>query len=414
LKADSTSSHTDAGQAAPVREYGSMGKKSENWPRPFQRRYPSGRIKYCVYLGKQGDKKQCRPVSFDTAKERDEYIGQARKARDQQGQVPFFLPFHIQSQAVALHEFLKPHGITFEDVRSHYVKDIIPFRTAPNVEQIARQLIAEVNDKGSRDSWSKTLCGFLEDFSRTFGCRKITDITKDEIRDFCFQPDRTRPYEPKTKRNRRGMAAELYNFAINNDWAEKNIAIRLPCPRLKDKLVEILVLDQVHRLLLVADEFGFLGYAVVCLFGGVRPEECQELSWEYVHVDDGVIEITEAVSKIHRAREVEINPTMAAWLSLCRRESGPIVGATNLQGRFDAWRAAANIDDWPHDALRRTFASNHVAAFKNAAKTAEQMGHIDGLRTLYKHYVRFVPKKAADQYWAIRPRVFEVTGKLAA
>jgi hypothetical protein len=66
---------------------------------------------------------------------------------------------------------------------------------------------------------------------------------------------------------------------------------------------------------------------------------------------------------------VPINPTAKAWLSLCDRDVGPLVDMTNFQDRFDAWRNATGIKDWPANALRRSFASHHYATYKDAMGT---------------------------------------------
>ena len=56
----------------------------------------------------------------------------------------------------------------------------------------------------------------------------------------------------------------------------------------------------------------------------------------------------------------------------------------------------------------------HVAAFKQPYETARQMGHIDGLRSLYKSYVAFVPQAVAERYWALRPTMASAADKVAA
>jgi hypothetical protein len=39
----------------------------------------------------------------------------------------------------------------------------------------------------------------------------------------------------------------------------------------------------------------------------------------------------------------------------------------------------------------------------NAHETAEQMGHVGGLRVFFRHYRNRVREEAARGYWAIRP-----------
>ena len=44
----------------------------------------------------------------------------------------------------------------------------------------------------------------------------------------------------------------------------------------------------------------------------------------------------------------------------------------------------------------------HVAAFKNAGETAQEMGHAD-LKMLFKHYRERVRPAEALAFWEIRP-----------
>ncbi len=384
-------------------------RRSKTWPPITERRYPSGDLGYVVNVGKIKGKRVRRTFSIRAKAEK--FARRVRRLREKHGEVPLTLPVDAWPAAKRLHDLLASHELTLHDAYRHYISDVIPFLRAPNVGEITQRLLAQGREKGNRPKSIKTLDSFLGEFRSTFGQRRITDINEDELRSFCFRPELV----PRTKRNRRAMASQLYNFAIANDWANKNLATRLPAPRSADKKPGILMVEEVQRLLPVADEFGFLGYVVLSLFGGIRPAEIQKLDWSLVHVDDGLIEIPEWVSKIHQAREVTINTTMAAWLPLCRRNSGPIVDNSNFYERLAAWRAAAQVENWPNDVLRHTFASNHVAGFRNAVETARQMGHIGGLRLLYKSYVAFVPEAEARRFWALLPdAVLTSTSPVAA
>ncbi len=385
-----------------------MGKSSRKWPNIYTRDLETGRVRWVVDLGKQGDKQRDRRY-FDTRADAEGFAQQARVARANQGVVAFSLPFDVQSDAIKLHEFLKPHGISFRDVQEHYATIVIPYLAIPKVGVVCENLAETVVD--CRPSWRKTLQGFLKEFAGVFGERRLMDITEDELRHFCFGQDRA----PRTCKNRRAMASQLFSYAISK-WVKKNDnpAKNLATPRQEDKQPEILKLDEVVRLLEAADKFGLLGYALLNLFGAMRPDEVKRFDWRFVHVDAGQIEIPASVSKIHVAREVPINPTLAAWLPLCYQAAGPIVDTANFAQRFRDWRKAARVDHWSNDILRHTFASNHVAGFRDANETARQMGHIETLRTLYKHYVAFVIKADANRYWALQPAAMPVSSREAA
>jgi len=53
---------------------------------------------------------------------------------------------------------------------------------------------------------------------------------------------------------------------------------------------------------------------------------------------------------------------------------------------------SANIEHWPHNALRHSFASYHLARFKDAAALALEMGHTT-TTMIFKHYRQVVEKE---------------------
>jgi integrase len=200
------------------------------------------------------------------------------------------------------------------------------------------------------------------------------------------------------------MAAQLYNFAIKKTWAKVNLANNLEIPEPEVKEPAFLNLDEIQRLLSVADEYGLLGYFVLGCFLGIRPEELEKLDWSDVDVEDGTVVIYAAAAKISQRRELPINKTLAAWLRLCIRDSGPIADPVNFYDRFDKCRAAAGLlDGWVQDVVRHSFATYHAGAHQKLEETARIMGHIGGLRVLKKHYVAYVPKRTARQFWELRP-----------
>ena len=66
------------------------------------------------------------------------------------------------------------------------------------------------------------------------------------------------------------------------------------------------------------------------------------------------------------------------------------------------WRSSENRE-WPDNALRHSFASCHLAHFKDAAVLALETGHTDS-GMIFDHYRELgkprLPKLAQKQYWA--------------
>ncbi len=73
-----------------------------------------------------------------------------------------------------------------------------------------------------------------------------------------------------------------------------------------------------------------------------------------------------------------------------------------MNGFIQSDREKAGIKHWPHDAMRHTYASMHLAMHQSADKTADQMGH-SGSRLVFEAYRRKVKKSEAERFWSIVP-----------
>ncbi len=88
------------------------------------------------------------------------------------------------------------------------------------------------------------------------------------------------------------------------------------------------------------------------------------------------------------------------WLAVGSREgSGP--WPKNYRKRQARLLVAAGVS-WGHDILRHSFASYHLAAHRNAALTAHELGHANS-QMLFAHYRELVTREAGLAWWEIRP-----------
>ncbi|MEO6847154.1 MAG: hypothetical protein ABI254_07840 [Chthoniobacterales bacterium] len=141
--------------------------------------------------------------------------------------------------------------------------------------------------------------------------------------------------------------------------------------------------------------------AVGC-FAGVRPEESARMTWGMVDFERKHIDLPAEITKDGDRRIVDMSDNLIEWLLACRKDSsGPL--PVNFRRKRWALCRAMGWDAWPDDILRHSYGSYHLAKHKNAALTAEQMGHKNA-RMLYAHY-REVVKNAADieVYWSLTP-----------
>jgi len=111
---------------------------------------------------------------------------------------------------------------------------------------------------------------------------------------------------------------------------------------------------------------------------------------------------------------VPISENLKLWLVPYAQKSGAIRGAASvvypLYGKArragaaalkNASEPATNLEEWPHNALRHSFASYRMAVISNAAQVAEECGHT--VQVMKMHYRELVTKAAAEAWFAVAP-----------
>lgn len=150
------------------------------------------------------------------------------------------------------------------------------------------------------------------------------------------------------------------------------------------------------------------------LFAGIRPEEIASrhkpgLDWRHVNRKERIIRIPGEMAKGSRrgsmARLIDgVPPTLWRWIKDAPAE-GIIFPWQPGQIRAAAKRAAGfgPGKPWPHDGLRHTFATYHVAAYGDVAKTSLIMGHRGSADMIHRHYRGLATKAQGKAFFALVP-----------
>lgn len=199
-----------------------------------------------------------------------------------------------------------------------------------------------------------------------------------------------------TRRSYRIDLRTFFAWCKSRSFAAENPCDAVPRVLLEDKEPGILSVADCRRLFAAALEKdrGLAPYLAIGLFCGVRPAELDLLSWSNVQARHVVI--AGPVAKSRRRRLVSIARNARAWLDL-----GGDLPVKNLRRRLARVRKAAGIE-WPHDCLRHSFASYHLAAHQSQDATAHELGH-GSTAMLFAHYRALVTPSAARAFWRITP-----------
>ncbi len=258
------------------------------------------------------------------------------------------------------------------------------------------------------------------------GATKLHEITFKKMHDWIH----ALPLSVLAKQDYKKTASEMFEWCIfPNEWITVN-----PCSCIKfkevyqEKEVSILTVPAAKALFeaAMASNADIRRYVVLCLFVGLRPSEAEKASRGDIQ-DNGSVRVHAGKTGRFRYVKMEtgVEKLLTAKMPGEEKWSGPLI-QPNFRNRWDALRVqlgykvwlvrkkrvdgkqvfyadeaalAADRAEWPHDVMRHTYCSYHLAAFQNEALTAHMAGH--DVKVLRKHYRRPIPQKDGLAFWEL-------------
>lgn len=212
--------------------------------------------------------------------------------------------------------------------------------------------------------------------------RRLRSITPCECAAYLKQAFDT----PRQRSKAHAILSGIFHTAQQHGWCSANPMRQVEKPRLKESEIRILTRREIQRLMHAAENYRqgiCLPAVALMLYAGLRPHEVTRLSWQDINLTHRCISIQPRHSKTGGARRVTIHRPL---LRILRRSisSGRICPPCWAQHWVQLHRAAG-FTRWQPDVLRHTFASHHLAHFRNYAVLQLEMGHRSAelLRTRY-------------------------------
>jgi integrase len=305
-------------------------------------------------------------------------------------------------------EKLKPFGKTISDAVQHFVAHLKASEKSCTAVQLVKELIAAKEKDGASERHVSDLRSRLNIFAKKFDGQMVATITSAEIDDWL----RSITGSPVTRNHYRRLLVLFFNFAVQRGFAPTNPAEKTAKAKEPRKRPGILTVTETAALLENAEP-DILPFIAIGLFAGLRRAELERLDWHEIDLEANLIEVTAENAKSGAHRFVKIEPNLREWLLSVRKHKGKVAAGEEFRKQFDAVRIAAGITKWKNNALRHSFASYHLAHFKNAAASALELGHHDA-RITFAHYRELVKPKEAERYWNIRPTASEKVVQIVA
>ena len=359
-------------------------------------------LKFVVNYREAGKRKR---AFFETKNEADTFAQNKNIELKNSGREGAEFPTALRHMAQEAVEQLKPFGKSIRDAVTHYVAYLKANEKSCTATQLVSELLKAKEADGVSEWHLRDIRSRLTVFAEKFNGRMVATITSKEIDDWL----RSLPFSPLTRNHYRGLVVLAFNFAVRCGYAISNPALRAAKAKVVGDAPGILTVSETARLLEAASS-DVLPYIAIGLFAGLRRAEIHRLDWREIDFESGLIEVTARNAKTAQRRLVTMQPNLREWLLPLRKHKSNVTPQSSFVFRqsFEQARTRAGITDWPENALRHSFASYHLAQFKNAASTALELGHHDS-RITFAHYRELVRPKEAERYWNIKP---EASAKL--
>lgn len=301
-------------------------------------------------------------------------------------------------------ELLKPFNASIRDAVQFYLPHLQASKRTCTATELVKELVAAKQADGASRRYLGDLRSRLTQFSNSCNGKAVAEITSTDIDHWLRNLSDSatgRRLASTTRNNFRRVLIVAFNFARDRGYCIGNPAEKTARAKVIETVVGILTVEQTQKLLESASS-KLIPFVAIGAFAGLRRAELERLDWREVDLRQKLIEVSAAKSKSARRRFVRIRPNLAKWLQLYARAAGNVT-PVDYRELLDSARDKAKIKEWPHNALRHSFASYHLAHFKDAAALALELGHTNN-NLVFQHYRQLVKPKTARLYWSIVPK----------
>jgi integrase len=306
-----------------------------------------------------------------------------------------------------------PSGVSIDAVFKFYFDHHPTLRPETSAAELMAEYRAELHRLGRSPRYIKETIALLK--ASPVGDPQ-TRPTRDAVLPWITQTN----LAPASQTMRRAVLRAFFEWQVANRYLLANplagAVNRIRIARIKQ--TEIMSFGAVcaEKLLKTASSPEFsplLGYVVVAMFAGLRPDEIKRTTLALLDLEGGTIRVSAKAAKTGQTRVIELAPAAIKWLTHWREinPSAQTFCPSNFRKRWDSLRDAAGLlSEWVPDILRHTFASMHYAMHQNASQLKAIMGHSQGENTLFQHYRAVqtisgetISKRMAEEFWALTP-----------
>lgn len=308
---------------------------------------------------------------------------------------------------------LNGSGATLSDVVTFYLHHNPTIHRTKTLKSVAEEVLERKKSANRRDRYVTDLTWKFKLLLAAFPERHIGSISTEDMEKFISE----QKWSSVSQKSYVQSFKVLFNFAVQRGYIGASPCAKIETPDTDQEEPVIFTLDQMRILLRLCTTTNnlksCLPFVAIGAFAGLRPAEIERLDWAQVDFANKTITVLGANAKGRSRRAVDMSENLLAWITPIAKESG-LVLPKGVREYRDRLKTAAGWDEWPHDALRHSFASYHFGHHKDQVSTCFQMGHRSA-QMLFAHYRSLVTSKDAASFWNLYPNnINEITETVTA
>lgn len=270
-------------------------------------------------------------------------------------------------------------GATLEQAVEHYLK-APPDAPTEFLEAVVGRFLDFKEGKVTR-RWHRALVTRLFRFVRAHPNARIGDITPPHIEAFMA----TWP-GMESRANVRRMLFEVFAWAKLHGLVKTNVIELVPVPRVIRDEVDIMKPHHAAALLAYCAEHRpeLVPFLAIRMFAGLRTTSAERIDWSEIKLGESIELPAVKVKSGRRLYLTGYPETLWSWLRPHARENGR-VGLTHYNVEITAIARQLGVP-FPKNVCRHSFATYHLAAYRNLSETVILLGHRSSPRLLWEHY----------------------------
>lgn len=380
------------------------------------RKYASGKVAWQVDLGEVEGKRVQR--SYPTEAKAKKAVEAAENAHARHGAMASSMTGKEMAEIVLARERLLITGATISQAVDFYLKHATAMTKPRRLEELVDAFRDAKEAAGCSARYYRQLGVSLGALAKHLPGAMAHEVTREDVEGWL----RSGTWSARTRNGYVGDVRAMFAWALKAGHVRLNPAAEIGRMKTVDGEIGTLTVDQCEQLLSAAlQKPNMMGFVVLGMFGGLRPAEIARLDWGAVDLGAGTVIVAGSQAKTRRRRVVDLCPNAVAWIKaskvtrkgaicgkwwdarwrLFRHSLGWAVGVGEKRVRRVEVKPVHG--EWPHNALRHTYASMHYAFHQNEAALQVQMGH-ESAAMLHRHYRALKTRAEAAKFWALTPK----------